>query len=170
MSNKLHLRYVRLPNQILDLYDNLIYRSKKVVVGKAEITSSNSVVFNGEVVLARGFKIVYFELFGKWFNVCKIRNFQGKHTGYYCDITTPPKLLGDGGLELTDLFLDLWVSPDLQCKVLDEEELENALLKEWITRKLYDKAKQKLNHLVSTVTQGKFPPRYVRYLEEKLNI
>ena len=33
------------------------------------------------------------------------------------------------GLELTDLFLDLRVSLDLRYRVLDEEELENAVSK-----------------------------------------
>jgi hypothetical protein len=28
-------------------------------------------------------------------------------------MVTPPRLSEDGGMELTDLFLDLWVSPDL---------------------------------------------------------
>jgi predicted RNA-binding protein associated with RNAse of E/G family len=54
---------------------------------------------------------------------------QGRHTGYYCDIVTPPRPLDDGEVEVTDLFLDLWVSPDLGYEVLDEEELECALLK-----------------------------------------
>ena len=28
---------------------------------------------------------------GKWFAIGKIRNMQGRHTGYYCDIVTPQK-------------------------------------------------------------------------------
>jgi len=118
---KLHIRYIRLPNQVLDIYDDLIYKSEKVIVGQGQIASTHSIVFDGEVVLACGFQIVYFDFFGKWFGVGKIRNLQGKHTGYYCDIVKPPKILADGGVELTDLFLDLWVSPDLRFKVLDEE-------------------------------------------------
>jgi predicted RNA-binding protein associated with RNAse of E/G family len=54
--------------------------------------------------------------------------------------------LEDGGVELTDLFLD-WVSLDLRCKVLDEEELENAYSKGWVTRQLYEKAKEELKKL-----------------------
>jgi predicted RNA-binding protein associated with RNAse of E/G family len=135
-AEKLHLRYIRLPNHILELYDDLVHRSERVIVGKSQITSAHSVVFDREVVLVSGFEIVYFDFVGKWFSVGKIRNMQGEHTGYYCDIITPPRLLEDGGVEITDLFIDLWISPDLRFKVLDEEELENTLYKGWITKNL----------------------------------
>jgi len=75
-AGKLHLRYIRLPNQVLELYDDLVYRSERVIVGKSQITSAHSVVFDGEVVLAAGFEIVYFDFVGKWFSVGKIRNMQ----------------------------------------------------------------------------------------------
>lgn len=167
---KLHLRYIRLPNQVMDIYDTLIYKSKKVVVFKSQITSTHSIIFDDKVVLALGFQIMCFELIGKWFTVGKIRNLQGRHTGYYCDIVTPPRLLEDGGVELTDLFLDLWVSADRRCKVLDEEELENAFRKGWITKQLYEKAKKELKKLMDVVERGKFPPYHVKRLETKLRL
>jgi predicted RNA-binding protein associated with RNAse of E/G family len=114
--------------------------------------------------------VVYFELVGKWFNVIKIRNLQGKHTGYYCDIATPPKLLEDGSIETTDLFLDLWVSPDLRYRVLDDKELDEALKKGWITKQLYEKARKELKKLAALVEQRKFPPLLVRQLEEELRL
>jgi len=165
---KLHLRYIRLPDQVLDIYDDLIYKSERVIVGKSQITSAHSVTFDGEAVLAPGFQIVYFELMGRWFTVGKIRDLRGRHTGYYCDIVTPPKLLDDGGVELIDLFLDLWVSPDLRFKVLDEEELESVFVKGWITKRLYDMAKTELRKLITLVEKGSFPPYSVKYLEKRL--
>jgi len=52
---ELHLRYIRLPSQVLNLYDELIYKSEKVVIGKSVITSTHSVIFDGETVLTSGF-------------------------------------------------------------------------------------------------------------------
>jgi len=169
-SEKIHLRYVRLPDQVMDLCDVLIYRSERAIVGSSQITSTYKVIFDGEVVLAPGFQIVYFELMGKWFTVGKIRDLNERHTGYYCDIVTPPRLLKDGGIELTDLFLDLWVSRDLRYKILDEDELENAFHKRWISRRLYDKAKEQLKALIDAVERGSFPPYQVKYLERKLSL
>jgi len=165
---KIHLRHIRLPNQVMDIYPALIYRSERVIVLRSRITSTHSVMFDGEVVLAPRFQIVVFELMGKWFSIGKIRNLQERHTGYYCDIGTPPRLLEDGGIELTDLFLDLWVSPDLRYKVLDEEELANALKKRWIAKQLHDKAKKELKKLIVAVKQKQFPPNAVSFLESKL--
>lgn len=167
---RFYLRYVRLPDNALNLHDDLVYRSKEIIVGKSQIRSVNSVVFDGKTVLASGYQIVYFEMMKKWFSVGKIRDLDGKHTGYYCDIITPPRLLEEGVVEITDLFLDLWVSPDLRYKVLDEEELEDALEKGWIAKQLYEKSRKELEKLVTSVKQGDFPPPSVKYLETQLNL
>lgn len=77
-------------------------------------------------------------------------------------------LLEEDGIEITDLFLDLWVSPDLKWKVLDEDELEEAFKRGWITERLCLKAKLEMRKLVESVIRGKFPPPRVKELEEKL--
>jgi predicted RNA-binding protein associated with RNAse of E/G family len=153
----------------MELNDELVYKSDKVIVGKAEVSSENSVVFDGETVLAPSFKIVYFDIFGKWFAMDKVWNLQGKHTGYYCDIVIPPRLKGDW-LELTDLFLDLWISPDLRYKILDEDELEDALRKGWIEKEIYNKAREELQKLIGLVENKRFPPLLVKNLERKLGL
>jgi len=170
LARRLHLHFIRLPNRVLELYDELVYRSEKIVVGRSKITSAHSVTFDDRVVLKRGFPIVYFELMDRWFSIVKVRDLEGKHTGYYCDIATPPRLLKDGTLEFTDLFLDLWVSPDLRYKVLDEEELEDAFRRGWITKQFYDRAKRELRKLIRTVEDGNFPSHPVKRLEAKLGL
>jgi predicted RNA-binding protein associated with RNAse of E/G family len=167
---RFHTRYVRLPDNVLDLYDDLVFRSERVIVGRSRISSANSVVFDGKVVLASGYQIVYFDMMREWFSVGKIRDLDGQHTGYYCDIITSPRLLEGGVVEITDLFLDLWVAPDLRYKVLDEEELEDALKKGWVTKQLHETAKKELKKLIALVEERKFPPPLVRQLEEKLRL
>jgi len=157
-----------MPNHTMEHWHELVFRSNKVIVWKSHIISANF-VFDGKIVLAPGFEMVYFEFLGKWFAIGKIRNMHGEHTGYYCDIVTPPRLLDDG-VELTDLFLDLWVSPDLRFQVLDQEELEEALEKRWITKQLYERAKKELEKLTRLVQKGKFPPKLVKELEERLHL
>jgi GrpB-like predicted nucleotidyltransferase (UPF0157 family)/predicted RNA-binding protein associated with RNAse of E/G family len=167
---RLHMWYVRLPAQVLEMYDDLVCKSRKVIVGRSQITSTHSIEFDGKIVSQAGFPITYFELIGKWFNVVKVRNLRGEHTGYYCDIATPPKLLKDGSVEITDLFLDLWVSPDLRYRVLDQDELEEALKEGWVSRQLYAIAKRELKKLVALVEMKDFPPRPVRQLERRLKL
>jgi len=165
----IRLRYIRLPNNTMEFVDELLYRSSKMIVGRSKVSSQNSVVFDGKKVLADGFTIVYFEFVGKWFNVVKIWNKRGEHTGYYCDIVTPPRFSGDW-MELTDLFLDLWVSPDLRYKVLDEDEFEEAFQKGWITQELHEKARKELQKLIRRVENKRFPPAVVKDLERRLGL
>ncbi len=167
---RLHVRFIRLPARVLEKYDDLIYQSGKVLVGRSQATSTHSIEFDGKVVSQAGFPITYFELVGTWFNVVKVRNLRGEHTGYYCDINTPPVLLKDGSVEITDLFLDLWVSPDLRYMVLDQDELEEALKKGWVSKQMYARAKRELKKLVALVEMKDFPPRSVRQLEKRLKL
>jgi GrpB-like predicted nucleotidyltransferase (UPF0157 family)/protein associated with RNAse G/E len=167
---RLHLRYVRPPGRALEMYDELIFKSERVIVGKSQVSSAHSIRFEGRTVLKAGFPITYFELMGKWFSVLKVRNLQGELMGYYCDIVAPPRLLEDGTVEVTDLFLDLWVSPSLRYRVLDEEELEEALKKGWITGEQCKAAKRELQKLVRMVEHGRFPPQSIRRLEAKLGL
>jgi predicted RNA-binding protein associated with RNAse of E/G family len=169
-TEMVNLRYLRLPNDLTDVYNELVYRDENVVVAKYVTPTRKSVMFDREVVLAAGYHITYFELSGQWFTVCKIRNTEGKHTGYYCDIATPPRFFEDR-IEQTDLFLDLWVFPDLRrYKMLDEDELEPALANGWIEKPLYDRAKQEIRKLVCEVEAGRFPPTIVKNVEEKLHL
>jgi predicted RNA-binding protein associated with RNAse of E/G family len=167
---KLRLLYVRLPHTISDLSNSLIYESRRIIVGISETRPSKPIEFGGKIVMNTGFQGTFFILRGKWFVVSKIRDVQGKHTGYYCDIVTPLNRSKEGILELTDLFLDLWVSPELKYKVLDEEELEQALEKSSITKLLYKKAKSELRKLVKTVKNREFPPPLVKSLEERMSL
>jgi predicted RNA-binding protein associated with RNAse of E/G family len=79
-------------------------------------------------------------------------------------------LLKDGSVEITDLFLDLWISPDLRYRVLDQDEMEEAMKKSWISRQLYSRAKKELEKLVAMVEMKDFPPRLVRQLERRLKL
>jgi len=158
-----------LPNRTMEFLDELVFRSDQMIVGKSHVTSANSVIFDGRTVLAQGFPITYFQFLDKWFTIVKIRNLKGEHTGYYCDIVLPPRLLGEW-VEITDLFLDLWVSPDLRYRILDEDELEEALQQKWIDKEIYEKARMELQRLISKVENKRFPPYLVKDLERKLRL
>ena len=159
-----------MPNNTTEFLDECLFWSKQAIVGKSQAASEHSVIFNGGTVLAAGFPIIYFEIPRKWFTIVKVWNTQGEHTGYYCDIVTPFRMLDDNAIEQTDLFLDLWVSPDLRFKVLDQDELEEAFEKGWITEQLYEKSKKELEKLVQSVRKKEFPPKLVLELEKKLHL
>ncbi|WP_431041722.1 DUF402 domain-containing protein [Streptomyces sp. P1-3] len=64
----------------------------------------------------------------RWYAVKEVRDGHGALKGWYCDITRPALVAGDG-LTVEDLDLDLWVSADGRTVLrLDEDEfLESGL-------------------------------------------
>jgi protein associated with RNAse G/E len=61
--------------------------------------------------------------FDRWYNVFQIYSEAGDLKGWYCNITRPARVDGDE-LTFVDLALDLWVWPDMQYLVLDEDEFD----------------------------------------------
>jgi hypothetical protein len=58
----------------------------------------------------------------RWYNIFEIRGTGAADLkGWYCNVTTPASILLDS-VESRDLLLDLWVTPDGECLVLDEDE------------------------------------------------
>ena len=61
-------------------------------------------------------------------------------------------------LKITDLFLDLWVSPDGSYQVEDEDEFESAIANNWIQTDLANQARNALQDLIAEIEYGTFPP------------
>jgi predicted RNA-binding protein associated with RNAse of E/G family len=119
----------------------------------------------GKVVVARAYLAVWFIFRRKWYDVGKFYDQEGKFTGYYCDIIRPvAKLLASPSKTsiITDLFLDLWISSDGRCVVLDEQQLGRAIRKRAIPLPLAAKARRELAALVKSAKAGYFPPKIVR--------
>lgn len=57
----------------------------------------------------------------RWFNIFAIASTQGQLKGWYCNITEPARIF-DSHIEQRDLYLDLWVTPDGETLLLDEDE------------------------------------------------
>lgn len=57
----------------------------------------------------------------RWYNIFEIRADDGHLKGWYCNVTRPARIT-EGEVAAEDLALDLWVEPDGETKVLDEDE------------------------------------------------
>jgi Uncharacterized conserved protein len=67
----------------------------------------------------------------RWYSIFDIANAAGVRKGWYCNIVEPAHILTVGKEELikqVDLYLDLWVRPDRQALLLDEDEFATAVL------------------------------------------
>ena len=106
----------------------------------------------GVVVLEPGDRWTEYFYADRWYNIFEIHASRGQLKGWYCNITRPACISGH---EVTaeDLALDLWVAPDGQMQVLDEDEFAALPL----TPTERDAAWQALTELQNMVARGADP-------------
>ncbi len=159
--SKITVRVKRLPDDVEEWEHELLLDTPELII--SEFTFSGlpkPSVLEGKIVTENGYRGILFEFVDEWYEIIKIWDHDGDLVGYYCNINAPPVMF-DGGYEITDLFLDLWVYPDLECIVLDEDELLEAVERNLIDPELKEKAQKVLAGLVAMVKSGKFPPKIV---------
>ena len=75
----------------------------------------------GFVVLEPGDRWTEFFYADRWYNIFEICASDGRLKGWYCNVTRPARISADE-VAADDLALDLWVTPDGETQVLDEDE------------------------------------------------
>jgi predicted RNA-binding protein associated with RNAse of E/G family len=61
----------------------------------------------------------------RWFNIFDIADSNGIHKGWYCNIAEPASITDDT-IKQIDLLLDVWINPQGQPLLLDEDEFAAA--------------------------------------------
>jgi predicted RNA-binding protein associated with RNAse of E/G family len=162
------LVYCRPPDRVSHIPTQVLSIDKAKVRWLNELAPRVPLRFDAEVVLDRGFWAVWFIDNGASYDLGKIYGVDGRHTGYYIDVLEPVRWQGDdlATIEpLTDLFLDLWVTPDGRCQVLDEPEFEEAEAQGRITPAQAAHARRTLAHLVDLARAGTLVPPEARSFE-----
>jgi protein associated with RNAse G/E len=80
--------------------------------------------------------------------------------GYYSDVTTPLTRAG-ADYHLTDLFLDVWITPAGQFHELDWDEFDTAIQAGHLTPELAETARATLRRLRAEFQAGRFPSAYL---------
>jgi uncharacterized protein len=75
----------------------------------------------GYTVFEPGDHFVEYFYTDRWFNIFAISTAQGERKGWYCNVAAPA-LISEESVEQIDLLLDVWVNPDGQALILDEDE------------------------------------------------
>lgn len=90
----------------------------------------------GSTIIARpGYKWVSKWQLGKPYVIVKFYNDNDDLIGTYCDVCHPITKNKDG-LEYKDLYLDVWcINGQVEPKILDEDELQEALENNYVSEK-----------------------------------
>lgn len=120
------------------------------------------VTVHGRPVLDTGSEAVWFTFPGRWHDVGRFHTPEGRFTGLYANVLTPPDLGPDHVWETTDLFLDVWLDADGTISVLDRDQLREAVDSGWVDPATAERARAEAERIVSERERGLWPPPVVQ--------
>lgn len=117
-----------------------------------------------------GYKGVMFLPDGETWCVTAVYNTENEIVEWYFDMTKANGVTEEGVPYFDDLYLDIAVAPDFSVRILDEDELQEALDEQVITQEDYELAYRTCDSVLKTVVTNKeflveFLKRYVEELD-----
>lgn len=157
--------FLRPPDRRVLMRTRLVEARDDLIVVRHQIAPSKPFIYQGEVVMDRGYQAMWFLFKGQPYDVGCFYRPDGTWTGYYSDVLEPvrwtgsdPKTLGP----LVDLFLDLWIAPDGGYVILDEDEFAEAIEAGRLTDDQITHARRVIGELTDATARGAFPPQVVK--------
>jgi predicted RNA-binding protein associated with RNAse of E/G family len=157
-----HIHYLRPPNRKEIFTQRLLLDVPEVKVTFAQnVPFDPPIRIHGEVALEAGSDAVWFTFPGLWHDVGRFHRADGTFTGIYANILTPAVFEADGAWHTTDLFLDVWVDADGALSVLDEDQLEEAYRRGWVSTDTKQRAQEEVGWIRTRFAEGRWPPPVV---------
>ena len=153
-GSPVHVRKLK-PGGALDYaWDGLVLRcDADGIVLRAEFNVD--LVKRDFATFRRGDIFVEFYYWDRCFNVFQIRTPDGTLKGWYANVGLPAELTSNPGeLQYVDLALDVWVRPNVEFVVLDEDEFDVLLVEH---AQLAEAARRGRQTLLELVSKGGLP-------------
>jgi predicted RNA-binding protein associated with RNAse of E/G family len=159
---RVRIHYRRPPDRLQIFEQVLVHDEDDVKVTLAESLDFDPPLrIHDDVVLETGSPVVWFTFPGRWYDVGRFHRADGTFTGLYANLLTPPVIRGLRW-ETTDLFLDVWIPPrGHEACLLDEEELEVAVEREWVAPDTALRVRREAHELMNRARRGAWPPAVV---------
>ena len=156
------IHYDRPPGRVERFQQEVMLDRDDVVVTLARDMAFDPPMRIGDtVVLEEGSSVVWFTFPGAWHDIGRFHRADGTFTGFYANVLTPVEM-EEGAWHTTDLFLDVWLPPDGPPRILDEDELDEAVGREMVEREVAERAREEARRLREAAEQGRWPPDVVR--------
>lgn len=143
----LRKRYI--PEETIDISkDEVLFRDEELLVTRWRAIKPRSDLFGG----------ISFAFLKQGYKISKFYDQNAKFLFWYCDIIEVQYDEAKDQYTLIDLLVDVKVFPDHQYRVLDADELSEALEKDLITKKQCCTSLTNLNKILAMIDEGAFPP------------
>jgi predicted RNA-binding protein associated with RNAse of E/G family len=119
-----------------------------------------AMVADGRVMLERDSVVVWFTFPGLWHDIGRFHRADGTFSGLYANVLTPVEIEGRVW-NTTDLYLDVWWPPDDEIRVLDQDELDEALAAGHVDPTTAARARIEAERILDMAALGQWPPRVV---------
>ncbi len=160
-SDEVRIHYLRPPDREQVYVQRLVHDGADVKVTLAEEIDVPAKRVRGELVMEPGSDVVWFTFPGAWHDIGRFYLSDHTFAGYYANILTPAVFKEGGEWATTDLFLDVWMSPDGRVTVLDEEQFLEAVQEGLIEPDVAERALQEVERIRKQARSGQWPPPVV---------
>jgi hypothetical protein len=163
---RVHIHYRRLPDRTQVYEQRLLADLPDVKVTLQPATPvERTLVVDGTTILEPGSPVVWFTFPDRWHDIGRFHTADARFTGLYANILTPPRLerAADGThhWHTTDLFLDVWLSEGGEPRVLDRDQFDDALARDWLDEATARRAQAEVDRIVDEHAAGSWPPPIV---------
>jgi uncharacterized protein len=156
------IHYHRPPDRVTVYENELVYGNSDVVVTIMRATPlPKAMIVNERVVFEPGAPAVWFTFPNAHYDIGRFHTADGAFTGIYANILTPVEFISPTEWRTTDLFVDVWVDSDGTVQVLDEDELNDAVARGWVTATEAEEARATAYRLANEYREGTWPPPVV---------
>lgn len=162
-AERVFIHYHRPPDRVDVFEQDLIFEDDAVKITLAsDIERDLPLVIEDRVVLERGSDVVWFTFPDLWHDIARFHRADGSFTGIYANILVPCEFEPGRVWRTTDLFLDIWIpAADGRARILDEDELDHARQRDWISDALATRAREEARELAMRADDGRWPPAVV---------
>ncbi|WP_343246463.1 DUF402 domain-containing protein [Diplocloster hominis] len=146
-TNPILYRKRLIPSECIELKeDQILYRDDRIIV-----TKWNTIRPKKE--LDHGYSCYFMK---KGFKVSRFYDHENQHICWYCDIIDTAYDTQLNAYTFTDLLVDVILTPDGSIKVVDVDELADAMENKLISQGMLLRALRRLDYLLSIIYQDRF--------------
>ncbi|MBU9745027.1 DUF402 domain-containing protein [Lachnospiraceae bacterium ASD3451] len=136
-----------IPSECIELKDDqILYQDDRIIV-----TKWNTI--RPKKDLDHGYSCYFMK---KGFKVSRFYGHENQHVCWYCDIIDTAYDAELNAYTFTDLLVDVILTPDGSIKVVDVDELADAMENKLISQSMLLRALRRLDYLLSIIYQDRF--------------
>ena len=157
------IHYRRPPDRIQIFEQMLLYEDEDVrITFEPSLPLPSPKWIGGNLAMEPQSPVLWFTYPDTWHDIGLFHSADGRYTGLYANILTPPRFQDRLTWHTTDLYLDLWIpAGSTEVEVLDREQFETARARGLLQREEAAGAEAEVKRILGEAEAGRWPPPVV---------